>query len=70
MSVTITFVVKIQLKGGTSVITLVHAESDFRARQLVKVEWEGKWRIFNKSVKFDNPGPVNRNTLNRPSISF
>ena len=42
MSATKTFEVKIQLKGGTSIITIVHAESDFRARQLIKIEWEGK----------------------------
>jgi hypothetical protein len=29
MSATKTFEVKIQLKGGTSIITIVHAESDF-----------------------------------------
>lgn len=42
MAATKTFEVKIQLKGGNTLVTVVHAESDFRARQLIKMQWEGK----------------------------
>jgi hypothetical protein len=33
------FEIKIQLKGGTSIVTVVFAENDFRARQQIKMQY-------------------------------
>lgn len=39
MSICKEFEVKIQLKGGSSIVTIVFAENDFRARQLIKMQY-------------------------------
>lgn len=33
------FEVKVQLKGGTTTTTVVFAENDFKARQLIKMQF-------------------------------
>jgi len=33
------FEVKVQLKGGTTSTTLIFAENDFKARQLVRIQF-------------------------------
>jgi hypothetical protein len=35
------FEVKIQLKGGNAITTVIFAENDFRARQLIKLQYAG-----------------------------
>ena len=39
MSNLLQFEVKIQLKGGTSIVAVVFAENDFRARQQIKMQY-------------------------------
>ena len=42
MSTLSQFEVKIQLVGGTTTITMIYAENDYKARQLIKMQFGDK----------------------------
>jgi hypothetical protein len=50
MSQVKSFEVKIQLQGGRTLVTVIHAENDFRARELTRMQF-GKEMVSIHYVK-------------------